>query len=176
MFKGKAMGLKKAVFLVAFLGAVGLGQAENGGLAKLQAVPVGERVANYLQAYLTTVYTVVEAKSSGGILDGHQTYRAVVVYDLEPNVLDITLIGMQQDTQTVQDMMDAVRKIVLKLNPKLQKDFKVTLQDEDLSMDYLYAKSGQILARYQAGKFFSVPPPGSKPNPSSTPLKARSKK
>lgn len=61
----KTKHLVLAAFLVCPLG-LGPVWAENDGLAVTQTVPTGERVANYLQNYLGTIYTVVEAKNSGG--------------------------------------------------------------------------------------------------------------
>lgn len=149
------MRVKKAAFLaVMLLPLMSVrGWAENNSLAKTRPVPAGERVAGYLQGYLTKIYTVVETKASGGLFDGSQTYRVVVAYDPGAKELDITLIGSQQDAKTIERMMDVMRKIVLKLNPRLQKDYGVTLQDGDLSMDYLYAKTGQVLERYRDGKY-----------------------
>jgi hypothetical protein len=147
------MGLKKLLAGFSALFVVGLAWAGNDSLAVTQTVPAGERVANYLQNYLGMIYTVVEAKNSGGLFEGPQTYRVVVSYDPDQKNLDVTLIGSQQDPQVIQRTMDVMRKITLKLNPKLQKDFGVTLQDGDLSMDYLYAKTGQVLDRYRDGKY-----------------------
>lgn len=80
-------------------------------------------------------------------------------YDLDQKNLDVTLIGSQQDLKVIENTMDVMRKIALKLNPKLQKNFGVTLLDGDFSMDYLYAKTGQILDRYRDGKYLG-PAPG----------------
>lgn len=120
-------------------------------------VPFGERVANFLQAHMTTIGTVVEAKNVGGLLEEGQTYRVVVTWDPEQKCLDVSLIGTKQDPQTVQNMLETLRKIILGLNPKLKRNFGVTLQDHDLSMDYLYAKSGKVLLRYKDGNFITGP-------------------
>lgn len=172
MFKGPSMWIKKTAFLaagLAFLAATCC-QAGNNGLAEVRPVPVGERVAAYLQGYLTKIFTVLETKNSGGFFDGTQTYRAVVAYDPDAKNLDITLVGTQQDTKVIDHMMGVMRQIILKLNPKLQKDYGVTLQDGDLSMDYLYAKTGQVLERYRDGDYLgplsSVQDAPSTPTPS----------
>jgi len=157
MFKGTAMSLKKLQWIaVGITLSMGLARAENEGMASLQSVPAGERVANYLQAYFMKVGTVVEAKSSGGLFEGAQTYRVIVSYDPDKKDLDVAVIGMAQDPEVEQNMLGTVREILLKLNPKLQKYFGVTLQDTDLSMDYLYAKSGTVLTRFREGKYMKV--------------------
>ncbi len=148
------MRLNKILWMVAGITLVTvLAHAENEGLAASQSVPAGERVANYLQAYLLKVGTIVEAKSSGGLFDGTHTYRVIVSYDPEKKDLDISVIGTSQDPEIEQNMLGTVRDIVLKLNPKLRKYFGVTLQDTDLAMDYLYAKSGTVLMRFRDGKY-----------------------
>lgn len=82
-------------------------------------VPAGEKVTNNLQAHMATIGTVVEAQNSGGLIEGGQTYRAMVFWDPEQKCLDVSLHGMKQDPQTVQNMLKALRKIILRLNPKL---------------------------------------------------------
>lgn len=139
--------------------AAGWAAAGNSGLASLQRVPAGERVANYLQAYLTTIGTIVESENSGGILEGARTYRVVAAYDPDQEAMEITLIGMQRDPATLREMLGVVRKIILKLNPKLRKNFGVTLGEGDFRMTYLYAKSGQVLMRYPEGDAPQGAPP-----------------
>jgi len=151
------MRLNKILWMAMWIAlSTGLAWAENEGLASLQSVPAGERVANYLQAYLMKVGTIVEAKSSGGLFEGPHTYRVVVSYDPDKKDLDVSVIGIAQDPEVEQNMLGAVRDIVLKLNPKLQKYFGVTLEDTDLSMDYLYAKSGTVLMRFRDGKYMKM--------------------
>lgn len=148
------MSFKKtagAVLLAALLGA-GAVRAGNDGLVATQPVPAGERVASYLQAYLTKICAVLETRNSG-LIEGFQTYQVVVTYDPDLKDLDLTMVGTQQDLKVIEHMMDVIRGIVLKLNPKLQKNFGVTLRDGDLSMDYLFAKTGQIMDRYRDGKY-----------------------
>ena len=136
---------------------VGLAWAANEGLAVPQQVPAGERVANYLQAYWAKIGALVEAKTGGDILAGNQTYKVLVVYDPDGKVLDISLIGMSRDRKIAQQMLEVAKQIILKLNPKIEKRFGVTLQDGDLSMEYLYAKSGEVVLRYQDGNFVEGP-------------------
>lgn len=147
--------------------------AANDGLAKLQTVPAGERAANYLQSYLTTIGTVVEAKNAGGILGGTQTYRVVVIYNPDEQGLEVTLIGSVQDPEIIQNMMGTLEKIILGSSSKLKKYFDVTLGDADLSMDYLYAKTGRVLARYRDGKYstgsVTDKSPAVRPTPQATP-------
>ena len=168
------MSFKKtagAVLLAALLGA-GAVRAGNDGLVATQPVPAGERVASYLQAYLTKICAVLETRNSG-LIEGFQTYQVVVTYDPDLKDLDLTMVGTQQDLKVIEHMMDVIRGIVLKLNPKLQKNFGVTLRDGDLSMDYLFAKTGQIMDRYRDGKYLgpsrnqdeSTPTPDLSSNP-----------
>lgn len=155
-----------AAGLAFFLG-VSWAWSGNNDLTKTEAVPAGERVANYLQACLTTFGTILESEKSGDLLGGAQTYRVVVVYDPGQKVLDITLIGNKQDPKAAQTMLEAVRDVILKLDPRIRKNFGVTLGEGDLSMDYIYAKSGRILLKYRDGGF--MPGPGQDPLPVSTP-------
>jgi hypothetical protein len=152
--------LKKTIYGTA-LGLLSLGislaWAGNEGLALPQQVPAGERVANYLQAYWAKIGALVEAKTGGDILGGFQTYKVVVDYDPEKKVLEVSLVGMSRDKKIAQQMLEAVKQIILKLNPKIEKRFGVTLQEGDLSMEYLYAKSGETLLRYQDGHFVEGP-------------------
>jgi len=127
--------------------------SQNAGLAKTGSVPAGERVAHYLQIYFEKIGTVVETKSSGGLFGGSKTYRVLVLYDPDRQGLEVTVIGGEDSRAVGQSMLDAARGIILKLNPRLQKYFEVTLQETDLSMDYLCAKNGQVLVRYRDGKY-----------------------
>lgn len=166
------MRLNKILWMAAAITLItGSAWAENEGLASLQTVPAGERVANYLQAYFMKVGTIVEAKSSGGLFEGAQTYRVIVTYDQDKKDLDVTVIGMAQDPEIDQNMLGTAKDIILKLNLKLKKYFGVTLQDADLSMDYLLAKSGTVLMRFRDGKYLKT----IMENPVSTPQPAASK-
>ena len=143
----------------------GVAQAQNEDMAKLQTVPAGERVANYLQVYLTKLGTIVEAKSSGGILEGAQTYRVTVGYDPDKEGLDVAVIGMAHDPEATQKMLGVIEDIILKANPRLQKYFGVSLQEKDLAIDYLYAKTGEVEMRLRDGKYIKGPAAKTSPTP-----------
>ncbi len=162
----KTVGTAVALFL---LGTAWV-WAGNGDLAKTREIPAGESVAYYLQACLTTFGTILEAKNSGGLFDGGQTCRVVAVYNPDRQGIDVTVIGTQGDPKTSQTVLENFLKVILKLNPNLKKNFGVTLQESDLSMDYLYAKNGQVLMRYREGQFLQGPPPGSEPTDTPMPV------
>ena len=152
--------MKKTWLVLGWAFLAGMASGQNADLSKARPVPAGERVAAYLQTYFEKIGTVVEAKSSRDLFGGSKTYRVLVVYDPDQQGLEVTVMGGDDDPAVGQSMLDTARDIILKLNPKLQKYFEVTLQASDLSMDYLCAKNGKVLVQYRDGKFLE--PQGSR--------------
>ena len=146
--------MNKAVlaFLFAFL-ALGSAQAGNDALAQPQTVLAGERVAQYLQAMMISVSAILETKKPGDLISGPEVYRVAVTYDPQDKLIELSVVGAQNDPKIARDKLEMTLKLALSFNKKIQRNFGVTLSENDLSMDFLDAKTSQIIVRYRGGQF-----------------------
>jgi hypothetical protein len=145
----------------------GRAEAGNGALAQLQAVPAGERVANYLQSLMSLTSQILAARNQGGIdlFNERDAYRVSITYNPDLMVVEASIVGTHDDPKATRDSIELTKGLILGFNKRLQKNFGVTLTEEDLSVDYLNAKTGKILLRYHGGKYLSSSPtPGATPS------------
>ncbi len=142
-----------------FLGLVLSGRvcAGNEALGEPQTITAGERVANYLQSMMISVSAVLESKKPGDIMGNPEVYRVGVTYDPQEKVIELSVVGIQADPKIAQDKLELTRKLVLSFNPKIQRNFGVTLGENDFVMDYLNAKTNHITLKYRDGKFLAQP-------------------
>jgi hypothetical protein len=156
MFKGAGMSSGKTV-LVLVCGLFLMGQAcsANEALAQAQTVPVGERIANYLQSMMISVSAILEAKKQGDIISNPEIYRVGVTYDPTDKVIELSVVGLQTDPKMVQEKLELTRNLVMSFNKKIERNYGVTLGERDFVMDYLYAKTNQIILKYRDGQFLS---------------------
>jgi hypothetical protein len=148
---------KRVWALVLGLLLAGKVYAGNDALSQPQTVTAGERVANYLQSVMNSVSAVLEAQNQGDILNGREIYRVGVTYDPLDKVIELSVVGAQTDPKAAQGKLELTRKLVMSFNKKIQRNFGVTLGEDDFAMDYLYAKTNQIVLKYRDGKFLAQP-------------------
>ena len=163
--------MKKTLGVAALLISLGAGPAWAGNdlLSKPQPVTAGERVANYLQSLMISAGAILEAKNPGDLLNAPEFYRVGVTYNPEEKVLEIAVVGNQGDPKTVRQKLELTQKIILSFNKRLQRIYGVTLAENDFWMDYLDAKSGQILLKYRDGQYSEASAPETTPAASPTP-------
>jgi hypothetical protein len=134
--------------VVLFIGFNGLAYAGNSALSQTSPVPTGERVANYLQAVMSTAGELVTAQSPGDMFSPKEPFHFAFDYDQERQVIDVYIVGKLENADDVKGIMESAQKLVFRLNDKLQKNFGVTLKPEDLSMDYLNNRTGKVIVKF----------------------------
>lgn len=127
--------------------------AGNVALSQTQAVPAGERIANYLQAVVQSEGDIINFKDKGDVFSGHLPHRFAFNYDPDQQVIDGYVIGDLDQVKDIERMLDLTRKLVLSLNKKIQKYYGVTLKDDDLTLDYFNVKLGQEVVKYANGQY-----------------------
>ena len=152
----------KAIFLVLGMTLLTVGFADGGNdaLAQPQTVTAGERVAQYLQSLMISAGAILEARKPGDLLNSPEVYRVGVVYEPVEKVIDLSVVGSQGDPQSARRMLELTRGLVLSFNKKLEKNFGVTLRDDDIIMDYLDAKTSRIILKFRDGHFLDPPQGG----------------
>jgi hypothetical protein len=143
--------------LVLGLFLVGRAYAGNDALAQPQTVIAGERVANYLQAMMISVSAILEAKKQGDLISNSEIYRVAVTYDPQEKVIELSVVGIQSDPKVAQEKLELTKKLALSFNPKIQRNFGVTLGENDFTMDYLDAKTSHIVLKYRDGQYLAQP-------------------
>jgi hypothetical protein len=159
--------------LVAFLGGASRVFAGNDQLSQSQTITTGERVAYYLQSQMIIASGIQETKDSGDLLNPGDVLRVAVTYEPARKVIELSAVGNRKDVEKAQERLEALQKVILKLNKKIQGNFGVTLALEDLSMDYLDAKTGKIILKFRDGKFLvpgSAPQRSDETTPGTTPI------
>lgn len=150
------MKFKKTIFILG-LCLVSLPTfAANEDLETIEAPALGERVATYLQTMVTAVSQTLAIKPSSNKAINLEPFRATVTYDFDLMAIDISLVGTQTDEATVKAIMEFARKLVLGFNKKLDYNFGITLENEDIDIEYQNVLEDRIILRYQGG-FYSRP-------------------
>lgn len=145
--------MKRAILLVPLLALASRGFSGNDQLGEAQTITTGERVAYYLQSQMILASGIQETKDSGDLLNPGDVLRVAVTYEPTRKVIEISVVGNRKDVEKAQERLEALQKVILKLNKKIQVNFGVTLALGDISMDYLDAKTGKIVLRCRDGKF-----------------------
>ncbi len=135
--------------------------AANEDLETVEAPALGERVAGYLQTMVTAVAQTLSIKPSTNKALDLEPFRASVTYNFDLMAIDISLVGTQSDEVTVKAIMEFTRKLILGFNKKLDYNFGIILEDQDIDIEYQNVLEDRIILRYQGG-FYSKPEPKTK--------------
>src|SRR5271154_4145305 len=141
------------IFILFFLLFTGFAHAGNDSLAQTQAVPTGERVANYLQTMLTTVGQLLSIKHPPGLFDNGDIFRTTVLYDSENKLIEVSLIGTKNNLDIIKALLEFTKNEIMSFNKKLHENFGTTLAETDLEMSYLNVLSNKTLLRYKNGQY-----------------------
>lgn len=130
--------------------------AANEDLETVEAPALGERVASYLQTMVTAVSQTLAIKPSSNKALNLEPFRATVTYNFDLMAIDISLVGTQSDEITVKAILEFTRKLILGFNKKLDYNFGITLEDQDIDVEYQNVLEDRVILRYQGG-FYSKP-------------------
>ena len=144
--------MKTALFILFFLSSSVL-YAGNVALSEKTSVPVGERIANYLQAVIFSASQIVGDRSGGDMFSGHEDQRFSFNYDPEQQVIDVYVVGNLESVSDIEKRLDFTQKLILGLNQKIKKYYGVELGVNDLEIDYFNRKYGQEVVKYKDGKY-----------------------
>jgi hypothetical protein len=140
-----------------FLGALlfaGACQAANDNLGAWDSVPVGERVANYLQIMVTATTQAMPLKPQTKYPNlAQEPIRATIIYNPDEETLDVTLVGSLEDANAVKEDFTFMRKLILGFNKKLDYYFEVTLADEDINLEYHNVPKNKTILKYENGLY-----------------------
>ena len=156
MFKVFPMSLKKTVFILGMLLAVFPAFAANEDLETVEAPALGERVATYLQTMVTAVSQTMAIKPSSNQALNQEPYRATVTYNFGLMAIDVSLVGTQADKKKVKDIIEFTKKLLLGFNKKLDYNFRITLEEQDINIEYQNVLENRTILQCQGG-FFSAP-------------------
>jgi hypothetical protein len=143
--------LKHLVLALLFLSSSAY--AGNAKLAERSSVPTGERIANYLQAVVSSASELVNAQNQGDLFGGHTPDRFSFNYDPDNQVVDVDVVGGLETYADARKMLELTQKLVFSLNRKIEKYYGVTLTTDDLTMVYFNAKTGSSVAKYEKGQY-----------------------
>lgn len=150
------MKLLKTVLALGLLAAPLPVHAANEDLETVEAPVLGERVAIYLQTMVTAVSQTLAVKPSANKALNLEPFRPTVTYDFDLMAIDVSLVGTQTDETTVKAIMEFARKLILGFNKKLDYNFGITLENEDIDIEYQNVLKNRVILRYQGG-FYSKP-------------------
>ena len=144
---------RTVLFLGAFL-LTGALQAANDTLGAWDSVPVGERVANYLQTMVTATTQAMPLKPDTKYPNLKQEpIRATILYNPDEETLDVTLVGSLEDVDAVKEDFTFMRKLILGFNKKLDYYFEVTLSNEDINLEYHNVPKNKSILKYENGLY-----------------------
>ena len=150
------MSLKKAVFVLGMLLAAFPAFAANEDLETVEAPALGERVASFLQTMVTAVSQTMTIKPASNPALNQEPYRATVTYNFGLMAIDVSLMGTQTDKKKVKDIIEFTKKLLLGFNKKLDYNFGITLEEQDIDIEYQNVLENRTILRYQGG-FYSEP-------------------
>ncbi|SRR5260221_1189615 len=156
MFRGISLGFKGVVLALSLLLVVLPAFAANDDLETVEAPTLGERVATYLQTMVTAVSQTMSIKPSVNPALNQEPYRVTVTYNFGLEGIDVSLVGTQTDKKTVKAIIEFTRKLILGFNKKLDYNFEITLQEQDINIEYQNVLENRIILQYQGG-FYSRP-------------------
>jgi hypothetical protein len=162
MFEVFLMGLKRMIVVFGMFLMIVPALAANDDLETVEAPALGERVATYLQTMVTAVSQTMAIKPSSNPSLNQEAYRATVTYNFALEAIDVSLVGTLTDKKKVKDIIEFTQKLLLGFNKKLDYNFGITLEDQDINVEYQNVLENRIILQYQGG-FYSVP--DSKKNP-----------
>ncbi len=134
--------------------AIGMARAANDDLGASDSVPVGERVANYLQMMVTATTQAMPLKPKAKYPNQEQEpIRAVIIYNPDEERLDVTLVGSLENTEAVKEDFAFMRRLILGFNKKLDYYYEVTLSDDDINLEYHNVPKNKTILKYENGLY-----------------------
>lgn len=129
-------------------------QAANENLGAWDSVPVGERVAGYLQTMVTATTQAMLLKPQTKYPNSKiEPIRVTIIYNPDEETLDVTLIGSLEDADAVKEDFTFIRKLILGFNKKLDYYYEVTLTDEDINLEYHNVPKNTTILKYENGLY-----------------------
>ncbi len=148
------MRLRQTLFLGAALLLAGLSHAANDSLGAWDSVPVGERVASYLQTMVTAALQALPLKPRTQYPNLNQEpIRVTILYNPDGENLDVTLVGSLEDAEAVKADFSFMRRLILGFNKKLDYYFEVSLSDEDINLEYHNVPKNKTILKYENGLY-----------------------
>jgi hypothetical protein len=128
--------------------------AANDDLGAADSVPVGERVANYLQMMVTATTQAMPLKPKAKYPNqAQEPIRAVIIYNPDEERLDVTLVGCLENAEAVKEDFAFMRKLILGFNKKLDYYYEVTLSDGDINLEYHNVPKNKTILKYENGLY-----------------------
>jgi hypothetical protein len=148
------MRFRRTLFLGAALLWAGLSHAANDSLGAWDSVPVGERVASYLQTMVTAALQALPLKPQTKYPNlEKEPIRAAILYNPDGESLDVTLVGSLEDVEAVKSDFTFMRKLILGFNKKLDYYFEVSLSDEDINLEYHNVPKNKTILKFENGLY-----------------------
>ena len=148
--------------------------AGDAALAQASTVPAGERIANYLQAVMSSAGEVITARSPGDMFSPKEPFHLAFNYDPESQVIDVYITGKLEKSEEIKPIFDLTQQLILRLNGKILKFYGVTLKAEDFSMDYLNLNSGKVIMKLADGHYIDKTGHETDSTPTISPTKSNS--
>jgi len=139
--------------------------AGDAALARASTVPAGERIANYLQAVMSSAGEVITARSPGDMFSPKDPFYLAFNYDPEAQEIDVYITGKLEKSEEIKPIFELTQQLILRLNGKIQKFYGVTLKAEDFSMDYLNLNSGKVVMKLVDGHYIDKTGPETESTP-----------
>jgi len=160
---GKGGLMRKAIFgiiFATFLGA-GVSYAGNEELGKAGMIPLGERVATYLQSLFNATselarVKISEARKKTIFQEPVEPFRGVIIFDKDKNTIGVMMVGTIESVEGVKPRLELAKKIVLGFNKQISQAFGITLSEKDIELAYLNGNTNQTILKY-VDRNFVVP-------------------
>ncbi|HVM32868.1 MAG TPA: hypothetical protein VMU88_07020 [bacterium] len=136
-------------------------QAADEMLNASSSVPLGERVAAYLQGYYDTFGPPMADKEGLGAPPA-----AHLFYSAAGRVITVLVSGKAGSAEQAKPALALVQKILLSAGKGVKRDFNLDLGPKDLALLYLAGPRAQALLSLKEGVYA---PPGSAAAPSTRP-------
>ena len=154
---GKGRKLKYFMLSALFFLAIPMAHAGNDALAQPSSVPLGERVAHYLQNMMM-IETAIWEQNHPADLDYREEIHLAISYEQTEKLIGVSVIGVQDDPKYVQRLLEKIQKTMLSFSKKIKSDYDLDLTIADLSLAYLNVKTGKIILRLRGGELVDAAP------------------
>jgi hypothetical protein len=160
--------MRKTLLLLAlgFAGMAGIASAQDDALSARDSVPVGERLASYLQSYFNT-FSSLEA-----LKPGQEALKANIFYTPSAQVITVLVVGSLADPEAAKPVLTTALKVLLRSAQNVKSSYGFTLSEKDLALLYFSAPARRSILTLKAGLWTepaAVEPPEASPSPSGTP-------
>src|ERR1700677_4684261 len=108
------------IFLTVLMLLSGFVYAGNVALSQTSTIPVGERIANYLQGVMSSAGEVVTARSPGDMFSPKDPFHLAFNYDPEAQEIDVYITGKLEKSEDIKPIFELTQQLVLRLNGKIQ--------------------------------------------------------